>query len=364
MGGLLDCLVKPGNDKVIVDEHATKLVPIDFAELDGWSEDDHVAAFRTFLKSCRVAPPVDAAQAAARALGEAVDAPTARAFFENYFVPHTVEADELGLVTGYYEPEVQGAHRRDERFTVPVYGRPGDLITLGAESERARYNNRISGMRETPGGLVPYYTREEIDAGALAGWGLELLYLDDAIELFYMQVQGSGLVHLDGGTSVRLTYAGKNGHPYTSIGKCLVERGEMSLEEIDMDKVKDWLRADPARGPALMAENESYIFFRKLDAEEGRDGPLGNEGVVLTPGRSLAVDTAHHALGTPVFVAVPGLEAPEGSPFRRLMIGQDVGSAIGGIQRGDIFWGTGEAAGAIAGRTRDRARFHVLLPNR
>ena len=146
MGGLLDCLVKPGNDKVIVDEHATKLVPIDFAELDGWSEDDHVAAFRTFLKSCRVAPPVDATQAAARVLGEAVDAPTARAFFENYFVPHTVEADELGLVTGYYEPEVQGAYRRDERFTVPVYGRPGDLITLGAESERARYNNRISGM--------------------------------------------------------------------------------------------------------------------------------------------------------------------------------------------------------------------------
>lgn len=343
-----------------MDDEPANLTRVGFAELDGWAEDDHAAAFRASLNSCHVAP--SAARAAALALGDGVDAPTAREFFESYFEPHVLEADEAGFVTGYYEPEVQGAYRRDERFAIPVYGRPDDLITLGAESERARFNNRISGMRETADGQVPYHTRAEIDAGALSGQGLELLYLDDAVELFYMQVQGSGLVHLDDGRCVRLTYAGKNGHPYTSIGKCLVERGEMSLDEIDMEKVKAWLRADPARGHALMAENQSYIFFRKLDAEQGCDGPLGVEGRPLTAGRSLAVDTAHHALGTPIFVTAPGLQTPEGSPFRRLMIGQDVGSAIGGIQRGDIFWGTGEAAGAIAGRTRHQAHFIVLLP--
>ena len=345
-----------------MDDEPANLTRVGFAALDGWADDDHAAAFRAFLNSCHAAPPVDATRAAALALGDGVNAETARAFFESHFVPHVVAAAEPGLVTGYYEPEVRGAYRRDERFAIPVYRRPDNLITLGAESERARFNNRISGMRQTPDGGVPYYTRAEIDAGALTGQGLELLYLDDPIELFYMQVQGSGLVHLDDGSQVRLTYAGKNGHPYTSIGKCLVERGEMSLDEIDMEKVKAWLRTDRARGHALMAENLSYIFFRALGAEEGRDGPLGVEGKPLTSRRSLAVDTAHHALGTPIFVTAPGLKTPEGSPFRRLMIGQDVGSAIGGIQRGDIFWGTGEAAGAIAGRTRHEAIFIVLLP--
>ena len=350
-----------------MDDEPANFKRVGFAALDGWAEDDHAAAFRAFLNSCHVsschvAPPVEAARAAALALGEGLDAETARVFFESHFVPHIVEADEPGLVTGYYEPEVQGANHYDDRFAIPVYGRPGDLITLGAESERARFNNRISGMRETADGKVPYCTRAEIDAGALQGCGLELLYLDDAIELFYMQVQGSGLVHLDDGSTVRLTYAGKNGHPYTSIGQRLVERGEMNLDEIDMEKVKAWLRADPARGQALMAENESHIFFRQLDADEGRDGPLGVEGKPLTPGRTLAVDTVHHALGTPIFVTASDLQTPEGSPFRRLMVAQDAGSAIGGIQRGDIFWGTGEAAGAIAGRTQHQASFVALLP--
>jgi len=292
-----------------------------------------------------------------------VDRGAAREFFETYFEPHAIEGGTSGFVTGYYEPEVTGARARDARFSVPVYGRPDDLVTVASETERARFNDRITGFRNTDEGRVPYFTRAEIEAGALQGRGLELLYLDDTIELFYMQVQGSCLVHLNDGSQVRLTYAGKNGHPYTSIGRLLVARGELAADDIDMDKVKTWLQAGQARGRALMQENRSYAFFRELGEEEGREGPLGAEGVALTPRRSLAVDTEYTSLGTPVFVVAPGVESVEG-PFRRLMIAQDVGSAIRGPQRGDIFWGTGEAAGAIAGHTRHTATFHLLLPKR
>jgi membrane-bound lytic murein transglycosylase A len=345
-----------------LDRTPVNLKPIAFAELDGWAGDDHEAAFLAYLNSCRKAPRGVAACAAALALGAPFDRDTARTFFETHFQPHAVDAGTPGFVTGYYEPEVNGARMRDARFSIPVYRRPKDLVTTAAETRRARFNDRITGFRETPDGSVPYYTRAEIEAGALSGSGLVLLYLDDPIELFYMQVQGSGLMRLDDGSNVRLTYAGKNGHPYTSIGRVLIERGEMTPDDIDMDKVKTWLRADPERGRALMQENKSYVFFRELDAEEGRDGPLGAGGVPLTPGRSLAVDTEYIPLGTPVFVTVAGLETQEGRPFRRLMVGQDVGSAIRGPERGDIFWGTGEAAGAIAGKTRHAATFHVFLP--
>jgi membrane-bound lytic murein transglycosylase A len=340
------------------------LRPIAFSDIDGWAADDHAAAFRAFLKSCRKAPDDDAVSAAARVLLEPIDRETARAFFERYFVPHAVEGGAPGFVTGYYEPEVQGARTRSAYFDVPVYARPDDLVTLAPEVARARYNDRITGTRETLEGAVPYYTRAEIEAGALEGRGLELLYLADPVELFFMQVQGSGLVHLDDGTRVRLTYAGKNGHPYTSVAKLLVERGALNTDAIDMETVKVWLRANPGRGRTLVQENQSYVFFRELSHEEARDGPLGANGVSLMPGRSLAIDTEYHALGTPAFVTAPDLQTPEGQPFGRLLIGQDVGSAISGRQRGDIFWGTGPDAGSIAGRTRHQARFHVLLPKR
>ena len=343
-------------------DDAFSLRPIAFSDLEGFADDDHAPALAAFRNSCRVTPRGGAACAAALAHGSAIDSAAARDFFEHYFVPHVVEAERPGLVTGYYEPEVEGAREKDARFTVPVHGRPGDLITLAPESARARFNDRITGFRDTDDGRVPYYTRAEIDAGALSDRGLELLYLDDAVELFYMQVQGSGLVRLADGTDVRLTYAGKNGYPYTSIGKLLIARGALAPEDIDMEKVKAWLRADPVRGRALLHENRSYVFFRALSEEEGREGPLGAEGVTLTPGRSLAVDTSYHPLGTPVFVTAPELRGPDGRAFRRLMIGQDAGSAISGPQRGDIFFGTGESAGESAGRTRHGAYFFVLLP--
>ena len=342
-----------------VDDEKISLKPVSFAEIDGWSSDDHAAAFVALLRSCRKSATPDEACTVALALGEQIDCTAARKFFETHYTPHVVEGGtQAGFVTGYYEPEVNGARERGGKFTVPVYRRPDDLVTLKPDSECARFNDSITGMRETPDGPKPYYTRAEIDGGALASRGLELLYLDDFVELFFLQVQGSGRVRLADGSVVRLGFAAKNGHPYTSIGKRLVEMGEGRPEDLTMDGVKAWLRADPERGRALMHENKSYVFFREIEG----DGPIGAQGVALTPGRSLAVDTAYHKLGLPVFVTVPDLAAADGAPFQRLMIAQDVGSAIRGPERGDVFFGSGETAGAIAGRTRHQAKFFILLP--
>jgi membrane-bound lytic murein transglycosylase A len=343
-----------------LDDQPISLSPTRFADLHGWAEDDHAAGFRALLRSCAADPELPHA-ADALALGPGANANAARAFFENRFLPHVIaESARPGFVTGYYEPDIEGSYARGGPFEVPVYRRPDDLITLAPETERARFNDRITGFRQTAEGQVPYYTRAEIWNGALSGRGLELLYLKDMVELFYMQVQGSGRVHLKEAGAVRLGYDGKNGYPYTSIGSLLIERGAIEPEATSM-AVKAWLRADEARGRVLMEENRSYVFFRELDADEGRDGPRGARGVALTPGRSLAVDTAYHRLGLPVFVTAADL-VTEGQPFRRLMIAQDVGSAIRGPERGDIFWGTGEGAGAIAGSTRHAARFSILLP--
>jgi membrane-bound lytic murein transglycosylase A len=345
-----------------VEQQTIRLEPISFAEIEGWADDDQSAALPALVKSCRRRPAANSACHDVLALGENVDRNAARRFFETHYIPFRVDEEQPGLVTGYYEPEVKGSRERTGKFQVPVYGRPDDLVQVTPDLLRAFYNDGLSVMRRSGDQLVPYYTRAEIESGAVSGRGLELLYLDDPVELFFMQVQGSGRVQLTDGSWVRLGYAAKNGHPYTSIGKILIERGEAGPRGLTMQALKGWLRADAARGRALMQENKSYVFFRELPQAEAGDGPVGAQGVPLTPGRSLAVDAAFHKLGTPVFVAAPELKGEDGKPFRRLMIAQDVGSAIRGTERGDIFFGTGEAAGAIAGRTKQAARFYVLLP--
>ena len=220
-------------------------------------------------------------------------------FFEANYTPHrVVGASKPGLVTGYYEPEIDGARVKSDKFPVAAYKRPDDLVSVKPDEMRARDSAAgvLTAMRKTDDGLVPFYTREEIDKGALKGRDLELVYLDP-VELFFMQVQGSGRVRLADGTHLRLGYSTKNGHPYTSIGKKLVELGEGKPKSMTMDGIKDWLRADKERGNRMMWENKSYVFFRLLDAKEGEDGPIGAQGVSLTPGRSLAVDPSFHALG-------------------------------------------------------------------
>jgi membrane-bound lytic murein transglycosylase A len=348
-----------------VDDEAIRFVAVGFDAIPGWAEDDHAAALGAYLRSCGRAKDADAKRACetAAALEPATDNDAARKFFETHFIPHVVEGTaSTGFVTGYYEPVIDGSRKKDARFTVPVLARPDDLVTLKSDIERARFNDEITGARREGEALVPYHTRGEIVDGALAGRGLELLYLEDPVELFFLQVQGSGVVRLPDGTQVRLGFAAKNGHPYTSIGKLLVARGEGTPKDLGMNGLKAWLRADEKRGKALMNENKSYVFFRVLDDEEGKDGPVGAQGVALSQGRSLAVDAAYHRLGVPIFVAAPALADESGKPFRRLMVAQDVGSAIRGPERGDIFWGTGEAAGVIAGGTRADARFFVLMP--
>ena len=344
------------------DQAAIKLTPVSFGEIEGWARDDHAAAFGALRKSCRKRPKSNSACEAVLGLGNAVGRETARRFFETHFIPHRVEAEEPGLVTGYYEPEVRGSRERNSAFQVPVYGLPDDLVQVTPDELRAFYNASFSVGRRKGDELVPYYTRAEIDAGALEGQGLELLYLDDPIELFFMQIQGSGRVRFPDGSWVRLGYAAKNGHAYTSIGKLLAERGEKPEGGLTMEGLKTWLRAEPERGRALMHQNKSYIFFHVLPEGQAGEGPIGAQSVALTPGRSLAVDASYHQLGTPVFVSAPEAPTPDGKPFRRLMIAQDVGSAIRGQERGDIYWGSGAEAGAIAGITKTEARFYVLLP--
>lgn len=352
-----------------VEETGISFEPVTFADIEGWQDDDQGAAFQALLRSCaRIKRDSASAEACAAARDLAahgqVSRDAARAFFETHYTPNRiVGTPKKGLVTGYYEPEIDGAREKSDKFPAAAYGRPDDLVSVRPDETRASDSAAgvLTAMRKAPDGLVPFYTREEIDKGALAGKGLELVYLDP-VELFFMQVQGSGRVRLPDGTHLRLGYATKNGHPYTSIGKKLVELGEDKPKSMTMQGIKEWLRADKERGNKMMWENKSYVFFRLLDGKEGEDGPIGAQGVSLTPGRSLAVDPSFHALGLPVFVEAPELKG-DGAPFRRLMIAQDVGSAIKGVERGDIYWGSGDDAGAIAGKTLAPAEFIVLLPN-
>jgi peptidoglycan lytic transglycosylase A len=358
-------------EKKVEKAAAVSFVPVSFAEIEGWQADDQAAAFPALLKSCgKIKPESVSAEACAAALKlasrGAVAHEAARTFFEANYTPNRiVDVPKRGLVTGYYEPEVEGVREKGGKFQVPVYECPDDLVAVATDKTRAKDSaeGTLTAMRNTANALVPYFTREDIDKGALTGRGLEVLYLADPVELFFMQVQGSGRVRLPDGSAVRLSYAGKNGYPYTSIGKRLVELGQGKPKSMSMQGIKAWLREDPERGKELMWENRSYVFFRVIDEKEGKDGPVGAQGVSLTPGRSLAVDASFHGFGLPIFVEAPELKGDDGAPFRRLMIAQDVGSAIRGIERGDIFWGSGEAAGAIAGITHAPATFIVLLPN-
>lgn len=359
-----------------------RLEPLAFSSLTGWAGDDHLAAFRTFLKSCRRLTRQAAAAAAegkappnarlvANCLSAAtvsrIDGPGARAFFETRFRPHrVVHAGPPGLLTGYYEPLLQGSRTPTERFKVPVYRRPPDLVNVVEESRRGATGDALTHVRLTATGREPYFTRAEIEQGALAGQGLELIWLADPVEAFFLQVQGSGRIQFADGDTIRIAYDGKNGHPYTSVGRALIEQGAMTAEQMSLQSLGKWLRADPERGRQAMWANKSFVFFRELDGAEA-GAPVGALETPLTPGRSLAVDTAYHALGTPIWVSSTELThaaKPSGgvAGFHRLMIAQDVGSAIRGPERGDIYFGSGSRAGRLAGITKHPGNFVVLLP--
>jgi len=309
------------------------------------------------------------APCAALAALPAGDHVAARSALERWFVPYAASnnGDTKGLFTGYYEPELRGSRSRSGRYVVPLYGRPADLITvdLGLFREELR-GQRIAG-RVQGGALRPYASRAEIEAGALAatprdgGGPLELVWVDDGIDAFFLEIQGSGRIVLDDGSILRVGYAAQNGHPYYAIGRELVSRG-VPREQVSMQSIRAWLAANPDQAREVMNKNPSFVFFRTLAPPAAADdGPLGAEGVALTPGRSLAVDRAHLAMGLPVWLdAEDPLEASR--RLQRLLVAQDTGGAIRGPVRGDVFWGFGSDAAERAGKMRSAGRYWILLP--
>jgi membrane-bound lytic murein transglycosylase A len=360
-----------------------------WSRLPGWEQDRHAAAWPALRKSCEKLGARDAqgrasvphrdvpmpraqdAQArpvadvvwgdlclAARAL-ETPDDAAARKFFETHFRAYRVnpEHGRDGLITGYYEPLLYGSSTRSERFRWPLYKRPDDLLvvdlaSLYPELKGRPVRGRLEGKR-----VVPYYSRAEIGNGKNPLAGYELLWVEDPVELFILQVQGSGRVRLPDGGEVAVGYADQNGHPYRSLGGRLIELGALTREEVTLTRIRDWLAAHPEEIGALLNSNPSYIFFTQRDASLA--GPLGSLGVALTPERSVAVDPVYIPLGLPVWLDTV---LPDGRPLQRLALAQDTGGAIKGPVRADLFLGQGAEAGRLAGEMKQRGRLYVLLP--
>jgi membrane-bound lytic murein transglycosylase A len=354
---------------------AVSLRVVTFDDLPGWTEDRIAEALPAIRATCKAVGAKPAAewigpqglggragdwQAACSAMGRLEPTDTAlRQYFETGFAPFAV-SDADGLFTGYYEPELVGSRTRSAAFPVALYRPPPDMVTADLADFRSDLKAETLVGRIVDGRLEPYHRRADIDSGALAGQGLELLWLADPIDAFFLQVQGSGRVNLAEGGSVRVGYAASNGHPHTAIGRILVERGEMTKEAATMQTVRQWLRDHPAEATALMQMNARYIFFREVEG----GGPIGSLGVALTPGRSLAIDASLLPLGAPMWLDTTyPLGTPEaGRPLRRLMVAQDTGGAIKGAVRGDVYWGGGEAALQYAGPMKQQGRYYLLLP--
>ncbi len=270
-------------------------------------------------------------------------------------------AARIGLFTGYFEPSLDGSRRRSERYGVPLHLQPPDLVSVDLGDFRDDLRGRRVAGRVRGRTLEPYDDRAEIASGSLDGRGLELVWVDDAVDAFFLQIQGSGQVAMDDGSVLRVGYAAQNGHPYHAIGRTLVERGELTRAEVSLQSIDAWLRTNPDKADEVMATNASYVFFRQIRGE----GPIGAQGVALTPERSLAVDRRHVPLGVPVWLdAMTPAASPEQPGARRqwLLVAQDTGGAIRGAVRGDVFWGAGDRARAIAGRMAHRGRWWVLVP--
>src|SRR4249919_1933276 len=337
-----------------------KLETLSFSALDGWQDDDQAAAFNAFLNSCRAilnankvmrsARPMLGGlfKACERAVGAGqLDREQARAFFEDNFKPVRVMpgGQPEGFFTGYYETEVEGSRFPSDEYTVPIYAAPAEIV-------RRKKSTVFSDLDRT-----------RIEDGALAGKDLEICYVKSPIDVFFAQIQGSTRVKLDNGKLLRLNYIASNGMPYTPVGKFLIDRGIVSKEEMSMDKIRDYMEANPEDGKALRRKNRSFVFFQET-ALGAHDECIGAQGVPLTPGRSLAVDKHIHVYGTPVWIEAElpiDSEKPE-TKFRRLLFAQDTGSAIVGPARADIYFGHGEEVGHIAGRIKQNGQFVMLVP--
>lgn len=331
--------------------------------LPEWNTLDLTPSWAALLQSCRVlkAKPQWQAVCAGTELVDKNDNAAQRSFYEDRLAPFQVfnpDGSEQGVITGYYEPLLKGSRFRSARFRYPLYAAPDDMLEIDLgdaypQLKGQRLRGRLSGKR-----VVPYYKRAEIDAGTDGLKGRELFWVDNAVELFFLQIQGSGRIELVDGRQIKVGYADQNGHPYVSIGKKLIEMGEMKLEDASMQGIKAWGEKNPGKLMALLELNPSYVFFRELP--ENLSAPIGALGVPLTNEYSIAVDPRTIPLGSPVFLATT--QPNSATPLNRLMLAQDTGGAIRGPVRADFFWGFGEKAGAQAGRMKQQGRMWVLFP--
>lgn len=334
--------------------------PISFSALPGWDTTRLEPSLRAFLAGCpRAGGPLINACAIASSVPPG-DESAARRFFEATFIPYSLagsESGDSGLVTGYYEPILRGSRLRSETNRYPIYGVPNDLLvvdlaSVAPETRNVRLRGRLDGRR-----VIPYYTRAEIDARGDALPAPVIAWAADPVELFFLQIQGSGQVELETGDRIRIGYADQNGHPYRSIGRYLVDKGELTLDQASMQNIKAWGTANPQKLQDALNANASYVFFRESSDPRG---PIGALNVPLVPQYSLAVDRRFVPLGAPVFL---GTTYPlSDAPLQRLMAAHDTGGAIRGIVRADFFWGTGEEAGTNAGRMRQQGKLWLLWP--
>ena len=343
----------------------SRLQTVSFAELPGWSSDNPTLALKAFRLSCAKSTTGGFVAACAASRGAGLSSKAAHAFFEKWFDPFRVlPASQKGFVTGYFEPQVEGSLEHDDEYRYSLLARPDDLKDIDPDKPPRGVAKGLRAARRTAAGWEAYPTRSEIEQGALGKSAEPIVYLADPVDAFFIHIQGSARIHLPDESVIRVGYAGRNGHPYTPVGRVLIDEGLMSKDEMTADRLRDWLKAHPVEAERIMRRNESYIFFRELPPGDPSLGPVGGAGVPLTPLRSIAVDHRIHAYGTPVFLAGELPVGPGGAMRNvgQLLIAQDTGSAIVGAARGDIYFGAGDAAGYIAGLVRHDVDFYVLRP--
>lgn len=358
----------------------SQYLPVAWADIAGWRDDDQLNAFSAFRTSCKSIlaprnPPPESKTignslrepcAAARNV-DVTDNAQARAFFERHFTPLRISklGESDGFVTGYYEPVVDGSRVKTDVYTVPVYRRPSNLFVRGFNQASPSLPNggdvfRKIGRRK----LVPYYDRAQIEDGAIAGRGLEIVWLKSQTDLLFTQIQGSARVKLEDGGTIRINYDSHNGYRYTPVGRVLIDRGIIPREQMSMQRIRQYFDENPDAANEVRRMNRAYVFFREVQLSE-KDEAVGAQGVPLTAGRSIAVDKGLHVYGTPFFIAgeLPVESDTSKTPFHRLMVAQDTGSAIVGPARADLYFGAGTEMGRIAGRIKNPAQFVMLVPN-
>ncbi len=372
VGIVVGCSTAPKPEPSVTSTVQPVLLPAQFADLPGWNEDPLTEVWPAFLQSCQALKTRDNWRAAcdqAQKL-KSQDPANLRAYFMQFFEVKRVQTPDgqnSGLVTGYYEPILRGSRQRQGRFQTALHAVPDDLLALQLEErfpelKHQRVRGRLTSNAQGRASVVPYYTRAELlsATGQSALKSKEIVWVDDPVEAFFLQVQGSGRVQLDNGTVVRLAYADTNGHIYRSIGRVLVERGVMTLEQASMQSIKAWAQANPDKVDDLLNSNPSYVFFREEALPDPRTGPRGSLGVPLTPRRSIAVDPRFIPLGVPVFLSTTHPLSQQ--PLRQLVMAQDTGGAIRGAVRADFFWGFGAEAGEQAGKMKQSGAMWIFLP--